>query len=165
MFSSTLHRSNCSKPAALSALPYLTGQALAAYEGGAGGYAVGLFGAGVKFGSAVYDRLSANAEIAVGAAGGGSIDVGGGAVAQPSVGIAYRYNANLSFNIGYGHIRALAGALDSPVYEIGLTYRFATIRKGKGRGSLPTRHKSREQQTSLTEHLPCGWQALPRTIN
>ena len=116
----------------LSSRHYLTGQALGAYEGGAGGYAVGLLGAGVNFASGFHNRLSANAEIAVGAAGGGSIDVGGGVIAQPSVGIAYRHSENLSFTISYGRVVALAGALDSPVYELGLTYRFATIGKAPG---------------------------------
>lgn len=115
--------------AMLTSRTYLTGHALVAYDGGAGGYAAGLVGVGAIAGYADRKGLNATIELAVGAAGGGSIDVGSGLIAQPGIGVSYRANRHLSLDLGYGRIKALAGALDSPVYELGITYRFATSGK------------------------------------
>jgi hypothetical protein len=107
---------------------YVTGQGLAAYDGGAGGYAVGLLGLGKKFGGD-RGRLGASVELAIGAAGGGSVDVGTGIVVQPSAGISYQLGKNISIDLNYSRIKALSGALDSSVYEVGMSYQFGTAGK------------------------------------
>jgi hypothetical protein len=108
---------------------YLTGQGFGAYDGGAGGYAVGLLGIGKLFEVGEKDKFGASVELAVGAAGGGSVDVGSGVVVQPSVGITYSLGKNTSIDLNYSRIKALSGALDSSVYEIGMSYRFGTAGK------------------------------------
>jgi len=108
---------------------YITGQGLAAYDGGAGGYAAGMLGMGktVYFGN--QNKFGASVELAVGEAGGGNIDVGSGVIVQPSVGITYRIRKNISLDLNYSHIKALSGALDSEVYEVGMSYQFSTAGK------------------------------------
>jgi len=107
---------------------YVTGQGLAAYDGGAGGYAVGLLGLGRNFGGA-HSRFGTSFEVAIGAAGGGSVDVGSGIVVQPSAGITYQIGKSFSIDLNYSYIKALSGALDSSVYEVGVAYHFGTAGK------------------------------------
>lgn len=104
---------------------YLTGQAHGAYSGDAGGYAAGLVGAGWEIPLREDGRLSFNAELAVGAAGGGGVDVEGGAIVQPQVGLTWRFNPQLGVRLEAGRIRARDGTLDSNVVGAGLTYEFS----------------------------------------
>jgi len=104
---------------------YLTGQAQGAYAGGAGGYAVGLVGAGWEFPLREDGRLSFNAELAAGAAGGGGVDVGGGAIVQPQVGLTWRLNDRFAARLEAGRAKALQGRLDNNVIGIGLAYEFS----------------------------------------
>jgi hypothetical protein len=104
---------------------YLTGQAHGAYVGDAGGYAVGLIGAGWEIPLREDRRLSFNAEFAVGAAGGGGVDVGGGGVIQPQLGLIWQVNSRFAARIDAARVKALEGKLDSNVVGIGLTYEFS----------------------------------------
>ena len=104
---------------------YLTGQAHGAYTGDAGGYAVGLIGAGWEIPLREDGRLSFNAEVAAGAAGGGGVDVGGGAIIQPQVGLTWRLSKQFAARLEAGRVKALEGKLDSNVVGIGLTYEFS----------------------------------------
>jgi hypothetical protein len=104
---------------------YLTGQAHGAYVGDAGGYAVGLIGAGWEIPLREDRRLSFNAEVAVGAAGGGGVDVGGGGIIQPQLGLTWRLNSRFAARIEAARVKALEGKLDSNVVGIGLTYEFS----------------------------------------
>lgn len=104
---------------------YLTGQAFGAYAGDAGGYAAGLMGAGWEISLRDDGRLRFNAEVAAGAAGGGGIDVGGGAVIQPQLGLSWRLSNQLSTRLEAGRIRAFEGKLDSNVVGVGLSYEFS----------------------------------------
>lgn len=104
---------------------YLTGQAFGAYAGDAGGYAAGLMGAGWEISLRDDGRLRFNAEVAAGAAGGGGVDVGGGAVIQPQVGLSWRFSHQLSARLEAGRINAFEGRLDSNVVGVGLSYEFS----------------------------------------
>jgi hypothetical protein len=104
---------------------YLTGQAHGAYTGDAGGYAVGLIGAGWEIPLREDGRLSFNAEFAAGAAGGGGVDVGGGAVIQPQVGLTWRLSQQFAARLEAGRVKALEGKLDSNVVGLGLAYEFS----------------------------------------
>jgi len=104
---------------------YLTGQAYGAYTGDAGGYAVGLIGAGWEIPLREDGRLSFNAEVTVGAAGGGGVDVGGGAIIQPQLGLTWRLNNRFAARFEAGRVKALEGKLDSNLVGLGLTYEFS----------------------------------------
>lgn len=104
---------------------YITGQAHGAYAGDAGGYAVGLIGAGWEIPLREDGRLRFNAELAVGAAGGGGVDVGGGAIIQPQLGLTWRLNNQFSARLEAGRVKALEGKLDSNLMGLGLTYEFS----------------------------------------
>lgn len=104
---------------------YLTGQAHGAYAGDAGGYAVGLIGAGWEIPLREDGRLRFNAEFAAGAAGGGGVDVGGGAIIQPQVGLTWRLSQQFAARLEAGRVKALEGKLDSNVVGLGLAYEFS----------------------------------------
>lgn len=104
---------------------YLTGQAHGAYTGDAGGYAVGLIGAGWEIPLREDGRLSFNAEVAAGAAGGGGVDVGGGAIVQPQVGLTWRLSQQFAARLEAGRVIALDGKLDSNFIGLGLMYEFS----------------------------------------
>ncbi len=101
---------------------YISGQAFGAYSGGAGGYAVGMFGIG--FIQPIAFDVSAVAEVAIGAAGGGSINSGGGNILQPMAGLLYDINKNISLEGTYGKVIALNGELDSNVINLSIVYKF-----------------------------------------
>ena len=63
---------------------YVSGQAYSAFAGGAGGFSVGLVGAGLATQAA--EQLRVGAELLVGAAGGGGVQTAGGAVLQGQLG-------------------------------------------------------------------------------
>lgn len=109
----------------LSPSVYLTGQAHGAFAGGAGGYAAGLIGAGWEMPLRADGRLSFNAELSVGAAGGGSVDVGAGAVLQPQVGLGWRLDRQFAARLEAGRIVAPDGKLDSTLVGVGLLYEFS----------------------------------------
>lgn len=111
---------------------YLTGQAHGAYAGDAGGYAAGLIGVGWEFPLRADGRLSFNAEFAMGAAGGGGVDVGGGGIMQPMLGLAWRFNPQFAARLEAGRLKALEGKLDSNVLGLGLMYEFSRPELGHG---------------------------------
>lgn len=104
---------------------YLTGQAYSAYLGEAGGYAVGLIGAGREFRLRTDTRLSLNLELAVGAVGGGGVDAGEGAVIQPLAGLTWRLGRQLGLRLEAGRVKGVTGELDSTMVGIGLAYEFS----------------------------------------
>ncbi|MDD2789761.1 MAG: hypothetical protein PHU40_03730 [Sulfurimonas sp.] len=101
---------------------YISGQALGAYEGGAGGYAVGMFGVGY-IQTLAYD-FSLVGEISIGAAGGGSINSGDGSIVQPMAGLMYDINDKVSLEVMYGRVIALDGKLDTDVIDFSIVYKF-----------------------------------------
>ncbi len=101
---------------------FLTGQALGAYDGGAGGYAVGLVGAGWQVSRADFWY---GGEVAVGAAGGGGLDVGDGVLLQALLNLGLMLNKQLGLEGGIGYTVAPEGRLQTATGELSLVYRFA----------------------------------------
>ena len=101
---------------------YLSGQGLAAYSGNAGAYMTGLLGAGIQ------QPLSRDwfvmAEGLVGAAGGGTLATGNGAVWQVNAGIGYRLTERLSVALTGGRMQAFQGDFKANVIGVSLGYRF-----------------------------------------
>ncbi len=112
---------------------YLTGQAHGGFAGGAGGYAVGLIGAGWETPLRADGRLRFNAELCAGAAGGGGVDVGAGAVLQPQVGLGWRLDPQFAVRLEAGRVMAPDGRLDSNSIGIGLLYEFSRPEYGHER--------------------------------
>lgn len=86
--------------------------AASAYNGGSGGYAVGMFGAG-------YEKGIFFAKAALGAAGGGNVDVGGGLIAKAYAGVRYK-----NFFAGIGRIKAIDGRLNTTILDFGVDFDF-----------------------------------------
>ncbi|MGZ5818934.1 MAG: hypothetical protein ACXWJD_09320 [Burkholderiaceae bacterium] len=107
---------------------YLTGQAHSAYAGHAGGYSVGLVGAGYRT-SRNYSGWYAGAELLAGAAGGGSVDTSGGVVVQPTIYAGVGLSKSVSARVSAGRIISQKGELSSNVLEFGLSYSFGTTRR------------------------------------
>lgn len=107
---------------------YLTGQAHSAYAGGAGGYSVGLLGAGwqTRLGPAWH----AGVEALVGAAGGGGVDTAGGALVQPMAYVGYEVLPGVALRVGGGRIQGLRGPLKGDVVEVSLAYTFGVTSRG-----------------------------------
>jgi hypothetical protein len=101
---------------------YITGQARSAYDGGAGGYTVGLIGAGWH--SPRWRSLSTGAEFVVGAGGGGGVDSGGGALIEPNAFVAVDLGSDWSARLGAGYVKGSHGRLSSPMWEFSLAYSF-----------------------------------------
>jgi hypothetical protein len=101
---------------------YLTGQVQSAYQGGAGGFSVGLFGIGGQWRSG--DGLLAGAEMLAGAAGGGGVDTGSGAVIKPMAYAGWELTPATSLRLGAGWIKAPNGQLSSPVLDLSVVFAF-----------------------------------------
>jgi hypothetical protein len=106
---------------------YLTGQALSAYAGGAGGYSEGHWGGGV-FGPSWKDA-QVYAEMLVGAGGGGGVDTGSALLFKPSLGLEYQFSPRLSLQTGLGKVFSKSGNLDSNFLEFNLVYRFGAAHR------------------------------------
>jgi hypothetical protein len=101
---------------------YLSGQVQSAYQGGAGAYTAGLFGVGGQW--RFEPGLLAGAELLAGAAGGGGVDTGGGAIVKPMAYVGAQLSKPLSLRLGAGWIKAFNGELSSPVVDLTLTFAF-----------------------------------------
>ncbi len=106
---------------------YVAGEASFAYEGGAGGYAHGIFGLGIKSNRFLKERISLFAEAAGGVAGGGGVDSGEGILIRPSVGINYHFNDDFNFNISAGQMWSPYGNVNSTNINIGFTYSLSVL--------------------------------------
>jgi len=83
-----------------------------AYNGNSGGYAIGMFGVG-------YEKDIFFVKGAIGAAGGGNVDVGGGLIAKAYCGIKYK-----NLFIGIGRIKAIDGKLNTTILDFGVDFDF-----------------------------------------
>ena len=101
---------------------YLSAQAHSALGGEAGGYSVGLLGAGWR--TEFAPRWHGGVELLAGAAGGGGVDTEGGAIAQPMAYLGYELRPGLALRVGAGRIRGWRGPLDGGVVELSLAYGF-----------------------------------------
>lgn len=105
---------------------YLTGQALAAYEGEAGGYAVGLVGAGLTAPLWKGSPFFASGELLVGAGGGGNIASDGGLLLQPMAGLGWMFTPRAGILASAGVVAAPDGELSTAVADLALVYRFTS---------------------------------------
>jgi hypothetical protein len=103
---------------------YLTGQALSAYEGGAGGYSEGHWGVGVLGPS--WNNWQLYGEILIGAGGGGGVDSGSALLYKPSIGLEYNLNDDFSLQTGVGKVISKEGNLDAKTFDVSLVWRFGT---------------------------------------
>ena len=110
----------------LSEHTYLTGKALGAYNGGAGGYAVGLVGIGRRYSLTGDERLTLAGEFAVGAGGGGGLATGQGFIIQPMVTLGYEITRGLAAEFGLGLLDAPTGSFNARVVHLALSYGFST---------------------------------------
>lgn len=101
---------------------YISGQALWAYIGKAGGYAVGFLGLGYI--QPIVGDISLVTELDFGASGGGSIESGDGNIVQPMIGLNYDLSESISCQAMYGRVMATDGPLDANVFDFGFVYRF-----------------------------------------
>lgn len=110
----------------LSSHGYLTGSSVAAYDGGAGGFAMGMFGVGL----CAYCSNAGNIaiELNVGAAGGGGVNVGRGVVVQPMINAHYMVNRQWEAIVGAGGIMQPNGHIQAGVLELGVGLRFSAPR-------------------------------------
>ena len=97
---------------------FVTGHALGAATGGAGGYAVGLVGPGVQFSRYI------GAELLFGAAGGGGLAVGSGKIVQPMLNFEIPINEALGVEASLGYIDSVEGDMSGPVSNLSLSYYF-----------------------------------------
>jgi hypothetical protein len=107
---------------------YLSGQAHSATLGNAGGFSVGLLGAGFRSKNLPYG-LTAGAELLAGAAGGGNVDTSGGVVIQPMAYIGMNLTDSVGVRLQAGHIKSLKGKLNSNILEISANFAFGTTHR------------------------------------
>jgi len=67
------------------------------------------------------------AEVLVGAAGGGSIDTSGGAVAQPMAFVDYGLASDLSLRLSAGRIVSTSGGLNTAVLDLAINFDYGAI--------------------------------------
>jgi hypothetical protein len=106
---------------------YLSGQVHSAYEGGAGGYSVGLVGAGAT--TRWWRNWRVGGELALGAAGGGGVDTRGGALAHPSMYLDRRLSPALDARVGVGRVRSFKGSLDATSIDVALVFGFGVPKR------------------------------------
>jgi len=98
---------------------YLSAQAHSAYAGGAGAYSIGLIGAGL---ATLPDQgFRFGAELLLGAAGGGGVATGSGAIAQSMAWAGWSVTPESEIRVGVGAVKALRGDLRSGVMELSWT--------------------------------------------
>ena len=110
---------------------YVAGEASFAYDGGAGGYAHGIFGLGIKSNKFLNDQFSLYAEAAAGVAGGGGVDSGEGILVRPSIGLNYHLDDNLAFTVSGGQMWSPFGNVNSTNLNIGITYGLSVLNAKK----------------------------------
>ncbi len=108
---------------------YGTAQAGSAAVGSAGAYSFGLFGLGVQS-DPLWGRMRVGAEWLVGAAGGGGVKVGGGAVTQAEVWAQWELAERLRLRAGVGQFRTVKGSdQSSQLTHLQLSYAFGTLQR------------------------------------
>lgn len=107
------------------------GSALAgsAAAGSAGAYSFGLFGLGVQS-EPLWGGMRVGAEWLVGAAGGGGVAVGGGAVTQAEAWAQWQLAERLRLRAGIGEFRTIRHNQQStPLAHLSLSYAFGTLQR------------------------------------
>lgn len=101
---------------------YLTGQAHSAYAGAAGGYSIGLLGLGLATIDDTSWRLGG--ELLAGAAGGGGVLTGGGAVGQAKLWAGWSPAPAQELRLTAASLRSRSGGLSTPVLGLSWSHRF-----------------------------------------
>jgi len=101
---------------------YVSGQAHSAFDGGAGAYSIGLLGLGLA--TADDKPWRVGAELLAGAAGGGGVRSGGGAVWQAKGWAGWSPVPEHELRLGLGGLRSRSGALSTPVVELSWSRRY-----------------------------------------
>lgn len=102
---------------------YVTGQAHSAFAGGAGAYSIGLLGAGAA--RSVAPQWRVGAELLAGAAGGGGVQTGGGALGQALAWAGWTPERSTGeWRVGAGLRRPLRSGQNTLVAELGWSRRF-----------------------------------------
>lgn len=103
---------------------YLTGQALSAYAGGAGGYSEGLWGAGVL--SPNIGPANLFLEALIGAGGGGGVDSASALISKAAGGLSYKISRDLSVEFGAGKLVSQEGSMDLNFLDAALVYKLGS---------------------------------------
>lgn len=111
----------------LSPRIFVSGQTQGAYRGDAGGYATGLVGMGVRSADIFSYPINARAQLMIGAAGGGGLDVGGGLLTQTIIGLEFQPGKTWGLLVSGGRAEAPNGNFKANVASVALTYRFSTL--------------------------------------
>ena len=108
---------------------YGAAQAGSAAAGSAGAYSFGLFGLGVQS-DPLWGGLRVGGEWLVGAAGGGGVKVGGGAVTQAELWAQWPVSERLRLRGGLGGFHTLRGSSQStPLAHLSLSYAYGTLQR------------------------------------
>lgn len=115
----------------ITPLFFFSYQAASAYSGDhSGGYASGMIGPGIQTPEFFNKRLQAFAELLVGAGGGGSLALGGGAIIEPLAGVRFAFTPAWGLQASIGQLKALHNDLNTPVVNVGLTLKLGTLNRG-----------------------------------
>lgn len=106
---------------------YFTGQGAFGMTGKAGGFALGLVGFGLRSGALGERGPRGFLDLLLGAAGGGGVDTGGGAVFMPMIGLEQTLGSGLSLQVKAGKVRTRKGSLDTSTLEVACAYRFGLL--------------------------------------
>lgn len=101
---------------------YLSGQAHSAFAGAAGGYSIGLLGLGLATADDNPWRLGG--ELLAGAAGGGGVRSGGGAVGQAKLWAGWSPTPAQELRLSAAGMRSGGGGLSTPVLGLSWSHRF-----------------------------------------
>ena len=104
---------------------YLSGQTFWAYNGSSGGYAEGVVGLGYH--SDMYEKFSFYTEVLGIVAGGGGVNVGGGAMGSLGLGLNYTFNKSWEASVGSAYVRSKEGALRTANLTFGIDYKFSLL--------------------------------------
>lgn len=94
---------------------FLFGQMIGALYGHGNGYASALLGVGYDFPIVSSNRIGLIGRFAVGSAGGGNIDTGGGLVVLPTLGLEYHMTPRYAVEVNGGYLVAPEGQLKTAV--------------------------------------------------
>ncbi len=86
-----------------------------------------MVGIGIQCKAIFDDHLKANAELLIGAGGGGHLAVGEGALMQLMVGLTYNFNHYIGMQMSVGKVFALKQDLNNTVIDVGFVFNFAML--------------------------------------
>jgi|GEM_PF-1278618 hypothetical protein len=105
---------------------YLSGEGESAYSGkNVGGLAVGLLGVGIQ--TSMRRQWQIYGEVMAGAAGGGGLALGDGAIIQPKVGVSYFFTPYIGAQAAVGQMFSLNHDLNNTTLDLNLVFRFARL--------------------------------------